>query len=473
MTVGAPRRAVAVCGVLGAALLAVGLVLLVALPFIVKDQVTQTVRIQPNTFFYELWKDIPVPFYFSVYFFNVLNPNQVLAGLKPAVEQRGPYVYREYREKKNITFHENGTVSFLEYRRFHFQPSMSNGTEEDYVLIPNLLVLGAAVMLEHIAAPLQIAVSTAFSLFKQKAFLNKTVGEVLWGYEDPIVKFLNTIKPGLLPFSDKFGILVSLSYWRSDQCNQINGTFGEIWPPFMTPSSPLEFYSIDACRSLALQYKEPGEFRGLPIYRYVAPKTLFANGTDYPPNEGFCPCRQSGIQNMSSCQLNVPLFLSQPHFLNADPELLETVDGLHPSEEKHGLFVEMHPMTGVPLNVSVKLQLSLFIKRVPFISQTGRIKQVVLPLLWFEERGVIQDDLLNEFYPIMVLIPTVLGYAQYCFIGLGGLLLIASVSLWLRSKRGDVQAKDVQVDPQNSGPQDPDSAPLLKKDLSSNTHGED
>lgn len=55
-------------------------------------------------------------------------------------------------------------------------------------------------------------------------------------------------------------------------------------------------------RSLELVYQRPGEMKGIPLYRYVAPKTMFANGTDYAPNEGFCPCRQSGLLNVSSCR---------------------------------------------------------------------------------------------------------------------------------------------------------------------------
>uniref|UniRef100_A0ACB8FYN5 Uncharacterized protein n=1 Tax=Sphaerodactylus townsendi TaxID=933632 RepID=A0ACB8FYN5_9SAUR len=392
--------------------------------------------------FFNLWKDLPVPFYFSVYIFEVLNPKEVFDGKKPAVEQRGPYVFREYREKKNITFHENGTVSFREYRRFHFQPERSNGTEEDYVVVPNILVLGAAVMLEDLQSPLQIAVSTAFSLFRQKAFMNRTVGELLWGYDDPLIKFLNTIRPGLMPFGDKFGLLVGMnntdmglftvntgandiskvqmvdnwnglkqvSYWNSKQCNGINGTAGELWPPFMTPSSPLEFYSPDACRSIKLQFRETGEYGGIPTYRYVAPKTLFANGTDYPPNEGFCPCRQSGIQNMSSCRL-----ISFPYI-------------------EHSKIDQSLQMTGAPLNVSVRLQLNLFIKRVPRIIQTGKISPVVLPLIWFEESGVLDGKLLNEFYTYLVMVPTVLGYLQYCAIGVGAVLLALMSFLWLRNK---------------------------------------
>lgn len=41
-----------------------------------------------------MWKDVPVPFFMSVYFFHVLNSEEILKGEKPMVEQRGPYVYR-------------------------------------------------------------------------------------------------------------------------------------------------------------------------------------------------------------------------------------------------------------------------------------------------------------------------------------------------------------------------------------------
>ena len=58
----------------------------------------------------------------------------------------------------------------------------------------------------------------------------------------------------------------------------------------------------DLSRSMELVYQRPGSVGGVPVYRFVAPTTLFANGTDYAPNEGFCPCRQSGLLNVSSCR---------------------------------------------------------------------------------------------------------------------------------------------------------------------------
>lgn len=54
----------------------------------------QNVRIDPSSISFQMWKDIPVPFYLTVYFFEVLNPKQVLRGEKPVLSQRGPYVYR-------------------------------------------------------------------------------------------------------------------------------------------------------------------------------------------------------------------------------------------------------------------------------------------------------------------------------------------------------------------------------------------
>lgn len=52
---------------------------------------------------------------------------------------------------------------------------------------------------------------------------------------------------------------------------------------------------------MELVYKKSRTSQGIPVYHYVAPKSLFANGSDYPPNEGFCPCRQSGLLDVRTC----------------------------------------------------------------------------------------------------------------------------------------------------------------------------
>lgn len=54
----------------------------------------QNVRIDPSSLSFNMWKEIPVPFYLSVYFFDIVNPDAILLGEKPQVQERGPYVYR-------------------------------------------------------------------------------------------------------------------------------------------------------------------------------------------------------------------------------------------------------------------------------------------------------------------------------------------------------------------------------------------
>ncbi|XP_015131110.1 scavenger receptor class B member 1 isoform X2 [Gallus gallus] len=464
--VAAGRRVAVGLGAVGAVCLLLGGCLLLAGPAIVKEQVLKNVRIDPSSISFNMWRDIPVPFYLTVNLFEVQNPQEVLQGAKPKVNQRGPYVYREFKYKTNITFHDNDTVSYLEYRQLFFRPDLSNGTEDEYIVMPNILMLGAAVMMENLPSFVKLLLSGALAGLKQEAFINRTVGEILWGYEDPLLDTINALVPGLIPYKGKFGIFIEfnntnsglftvntgmknisqvhmvdswnglkkVNYWRTNECNMINGTAGEMWPPYMSPTS-LEFYSPDACRSMTLVYEQSGKFKGVPTYRFVAPKTLFANGTDYPPNEGFCPCRQSGIQNVSSCRLNAPMFISHPHFYNADPSLVDAVEGLHPSREEHALFLDVHPVTGIPMNCSIKLQLNQYMKQVSGILQTGKIQPVVMPLLWFAESGYIDGSVLSQFYTNLVLIPSILDYLQYIFLGLSVPLIISAALVMMSQEK--------------------------------------
>ncbi|XP_067862347.1 scavenger receptor class B member 1 isoform X2 [Heptranchias perlo] len=455
-----PRTvAVAVTGVF---LAVSGTVLFLVTPVIMDQQVIAKIQIDPDSgLAYNMWRDVAVPLHMSLYFFEVKNPKEILHGEKPVLAQRGPYVYREYRQKSNITFHNNYTVSYREYRRYHFCPERSAGSESDELVMPNVLALGAALMIEDLPNALKHIFNIALKTFNETPFIKKSVKEIMWGYDDPLIDFLNRILPGVIPFKGKFGLFAEMNnsdtglftvhtgvnniakvhlvdnwngvkevdYWQSEQCNMINGTSGEMWPPFMTPSDKLTFYSPDTCRTLELVFQESGWTFDIPSYRYVAPKTLFANGTVYPPNEGFCPCRESGVLNVSTCRHHAQVFISHPHFYNADPVLWEAVDGLNPNEKDHALFIDVHPLTGIPLNVSIKLQLNLFVKAVQGITETGKIQPVLLPLLWFEESAYIDGPALNTFYNFLVLVPMVFQYLQNIMVAVGCLLVLVAVVL--------------------------------------------
>ena len=49
----------------------------------------------------------------QVYFFNLTNPVEVFDGReKPRLVEVGPYTYQQQWLKQNITWHDNGTISY-------------------------------------------------------------------------------------------------------------------------------------------------------------------------------------------------------------------------------------------------------------------------------------------------------------------------------------------------------------------------
>lgn len=66
-------------------------------------------------------------------------------------------------------------------------------------------------MMEKLPFPLRVMMSLTFKTFKEEAFLTKTVGELMWGYDSELVGFLNKYLPGMLPSTGKFGLFSEVS----------------------------------------------------------------------------------------------------------------------------------------------------------------------------------------------------------------------------------------------------------------------
>lgn len=82
---------------------------------------------------------LPQPLLFKVYLFNVTNSKEVLKGAIPIVNEVGPYIYRQFRDKivSNISPDES-IVSFKTIQRFVFDIEASAPyTESDDVVLLN------------------------------------------------------------------------------------------------------------------------------------------------------------------------------------------------------------------------------------------------------------------------------------------------------------------------------------------------
>lgn len=99
---------------------------------------------------YELWKETPIPMYLSLYLFNWTNSGEVLQSkwaVKPELHECGPYVFSEHHIRVNLTWNDNGTVTYQQKRIWHFIPELSNGSLSDEITNVNPVV--AVRFLEH------------------------------------------------------------------------------------------------------------------------------------------------------------------------------------------------------------------------------------------------------------------------------------------------------------------------------------
>uniref|UniRef100_A0A1B0D4E2 Sensory neuron membrane protein 1 n=1 Tax=Phlebotomus papatasi TaxID=29031 RepID=A0A1B0D4E2_PHLPP len=90
-----------------------------------------------------MWTNIPFPLDFRVYLFNVTNPNEVMQGRKPKVQEVGPYFFQERKSKINMKDHEeDDTVTFNAVDTFFFDPSKSEGlTGDEIIMFPHIFLV--------------------------------------------------------------------------------------------------------------------------------------------------------------------------------------------------------------------------------------------------------------------------------------------------------------------------------------------
>lgn len=130
-----------------------------------------------------------MPLYFDVYFFNWTNSEEFLDETKkPIMKEVGPYRFREVRDKKNITFNSNSTVSYRPTSTFFFDEEGSNGTLDDVITQLNIVAVGASAKALSMEYTHRKYVSIGLNSYEQKINISKTARELLFeGYEDDMV----------------------------------------------------------------------------------------------------------------------------------------------------------------------------------------------------------------------------------------------------------------------------------------------
>lgn len=196
---------------------------------------------------------------------------------------------RETWEKVNIVDNGNGTLSFNQKKVYIFSDEDSVGMEDDVVIVPNIPMLSATSQSKHAARFLRLAMASIMDILKIKPFVEVSVGQLLWGYEDPLLKLAKDVVPKeqKLPY-DEFGLFYGknstsadrvtmftgveditqygiiekyngrthMTNWLKEECNRLNGSDGSIFPPHIEKDRTLFVYDKDLCRVLPLEFEK-------------------------------------------------------------------------------------------------------------------------------------------------------------------------------------------------------------------------
>ncbi|XP_076687354.1 scavenger receptor class B member 1 [Andrena cerasifolii] len=439
-------------------------------------------QMAPGSIVFELWKKPPINIYLKLYIFNITNKDEFLNGEeKLKVDEIGPYVYQEMLENTNVTWHDNQTISYIPQRSVSFVPEMSIGDPEiDIVHAPNIPMLGISSSLRNAGMFVNYPLSSLISMLDSKAILNITVHDYLWGYEDPLVRLASGIVPNFINFR-KFGLLdrmydegqnvvfmhvgknknmtdedgrylsvdtynyrAGMSQWGYHEaegnntypentiCNRVRGTTeGELFPTNLDEHATFRVYRKAFCRAIPIEFKKKVWMEnGFEGYLYSMPDNFLDPPDQNPDNACYCKqldqCPKKGLSDMTPCYYTIPAAMSLPHFLNADPSLLEEVEGLHPDPEKHGTRVILQPTVGIPMKVNSRIQVNLVMQHTTYNARTKPFNDMTVPLFWSDlDIPSMPSDI--EF--ILTLALYVLPIVQTVFLWLLAIMAVTLIML--------------------------------------------
>ncbi|XP_061783430.1 lysosome membrane protein 2 isoform X2 [Nerophis lumbriciformis] len=473
------RRSCAIytVGVICATLLIVGIGLIVSQVFrtLMHNRLKKEIVLVEGSRVFESWKKPPPPVYMEYFFFNMTNVDAFLAGAKPVVKQVGPYTYREYRYKDNVTMVDDGKmVSAYNTKSFVFlreksvgDPAFDNITT---VNIPAWAVMNKVKGSFFRASMVNVWMNTIKSGF----FTTRTVDELLWGYEDPLLVRAAAANPEV---ETTFGLMYKkngskdgefifhtgeqnhldygrvetwkgqrqLNFWNTNQSNSINGSDGGAFHPLLKKDERIHIFTPDLCRSIYMDYEKDVEVRGIPAYRFTPPRSVLASKEENPANEGFCvtpqECLGTGLLKVSPCRKGAPVVASFPHFYLADSKYVAAIEGMTPERTHHQTYLDLNPTTGIIVRANKRAQINILLNRVPYFPKTRVLNDTIFPVMFLNESVVIDEASAARVHKLLM-ISTLVSNFPLIFVAMGGIMLLILIVLLMRARKQKASADE-------------------------------
>ncbi|KAL3269261.1 hypothetical protein HHI36_008341 [Cryptolaemus montrouzieri] len=417
------------------------------------------VTLEPGNLLFRSWSKSPPGVNFDVYVFNWTNPEDFANhSTKPILREIGPFRFTQTIEKVNATLHHNETMSYYRKRTFVFNREESIHDLDVNLTIPNPISMAIA----HKARDWSFFPKKGLSLSlrhltQNQIHVTKPAGQILFtGYDDPILNTANSLplvgdiinmdkfaffykKNASATFDGIFNIGVGGDHplgqvynWNyqthtefyHENCSSFHGSAGDFFLR-NRKDDVLELFHSDVCRTLYVDYEGNQTVRGIEGLKYVMGDHCLDNGTYIPGNECTCGefCLPYGVIYATACKGNSPNYLSLPHFYKADPSFADKVIGMKPDSQKHDFYIIFEPTTGLPLDLTPRLQINILMQPISHISMYEDIPSILFPVLWFEQTLGMPSS--SAF-----LVKIVLNSRDICLL-VGILLIILGILLFL------------------------------------------
>ncbi|XP_059095164.1 protein croquemort-like isoform X1 [Tigriopus californicus] len=453
-----------------------GLFVTLFFPVMYHNEIAKQMTLIEGTPAFAEWMQPSVPIFTKIYLFSLQNPNQTLDKTeKPRLKQLGPFTFREVETKDQVVFnHKNRTISYKVRKSWFFEPEMSDGSLDDIVTTINVPVLGSAEASKG-QFFMQWGLSSTFDNIGSQVFIQKTVRELLFEcYEDTLLALADWFgQESTIPL-DRFGWFYKrngtswadgtynmytgqddisqmgkINTWNyenrthfNDECGQVHGSAGGFYPPG-TAQPNLLLFSHDACRTLSFNFKGKSKVENVPGLLYKLDETTFANESTYAPNYCFNNNLPTGVQNSTQCKQDSPAYISFPHFYQADPYYQNQFqDGsIQPEGDLHESRIVLEPVTGIPMEVLIRLQINVKLNPMEGISLLRNVpKDLYFPVIWFEAHGIATPSVAQTIN-LLVQIPHYANLVGAILVVIGLVGVIVCVALRcrrFRSKSGKI-----------------------------------
>eukprot|EP01064_Diplonema_japonicum_P004097 TRINITY_DN12696_c0_g1_i1.p1 TRINITY_DN12696_c0_g1~~TRINITY_DN12696_c0_g1_i1.p1 ORF type:complete len:512 (+),score=101.73 TRINITY_DN12696_c0_g1_i1:50-1585(+) len=392
-------------GFTGVVFFAVGLTLQFVIDGVVSKQAQDMLPLKGNdSALFQPWVDhggYGSPIYNEMFVWNLTNPEEYLNGEVPNVEKIGPFVYRMFDWRENVTWSEDPKKENISFTYHNFNVFVPERTDPSLdlkakVYMPNYALQGVLTAIR--TAPISsLEKEAAFFAIREEAkvtreslLLHRTIDQVMWGFDDPLLTTIVAIANRFhieVPLAAFIGLqMIDTTAFYAEPSIQYSGTtdyrltaqyrtwcgkedLSEFWPlaPEITGSDgwqfspdpddiiPLFIDSLPAVVNISKRMKT--ELQGIHSYIYeITPETWDNSSFFGTTHNLFSP---NGVLNATASQ-TANIFISKPHFLDADPFYMNMVTGVEPGDnDRDNTFIWIEPITGSGIAAKQRIQINL------------------------------------------------------------------------------------------------------------------